>query len=127
VTVNLNPPELGKISIKFEKNGDEVSGRLEVEKLHTKNQIDLNLSQIIQNLQDSGVQVKRVEVVLQEQPLENQQEFAGQAQPDWGGRRDFESNYGDNGVHATVSDNIQFVQNTVSKEYLSDKSVNILV
>ena len=127
ITVNLNPPELGKISIKFEKNGDEVIGRIEVEKSQTKNQIDLNLPQIVQNLQDSGVQIKRFEVVLQEQPLGNQQEFAGHTQHDWEERQHFgsEKNYSD--IPTVFSANDQFSYAAPGDAYFSDKSVNILV
>ena len=127
IAVNLNPPELGRISIKFEKNGDEVIGRVEVERSQTKSQIDLNLSQIVQNLQDSGVQLKRLEVVLQEQPLGNQQEFAGQTQPDWNGNHHFgsEKNYSD--IHSALSANEQFSYTAQSDVHFSDKSVNILV
>lgn len=127
IAVNLNPPELGRISIKFEKNGDEVVGRVEVEKSQTKSQIDLNLSQIVQNLQDSGVQLKRLEVVLQEQPLGNQQEFADHARPDRNGNHQFssEKNYSD--IHSAVSANEQFAYSATGDSYFSDKSVNILV
>jgi flagellar hook-length control protein FliK len=127
IAVNLNPPELGRISIKFEKNGDEVIGRVEVEKSQTKNQIDLNLSQIVQNLQDSGVQLKRLEVVLQDQSLGNQQEFTGQTQRDWNGNHHFESekNYAD--IHSVLSAGDQFSYSAQSGAHFSDKSVNILV
>jgi flagellar hook-length control protein FliK len=127
ITVNLNPPELGRINIKFEKNGDEVIGRIEVEKSQTKHQIDLNLSQIVQNLQDSGVPLKRLEVVLQEQPLGNQQEFADQAQPDWDGKHRFASEKNYPNLASAVPTNEQFSSATHIDTYISNKSVNILV
>ena len=127
ITVNLNPPELGRISIKLEKNGDEIIGRLEVEKVNTKNQIDFTLTQITQNLQDSGIQLKHIEVVLQEQSLQNHQQFAQQAQPDWEQKSHFgaEKNYGDN--HLESSDNEQISYDQHGDIHISEKSINILV
>ena len=127
IAINLNPPELGRITIKFEKNGDEVIGRVEVEKSQTKSQIDLNLSQIVQNLQDSGVQLKRLEVVLQEQPVGNQQEFADHAQPEWDGKHQFESEKNYSGVPSILSAGDQFAYSGQSDINFTDKSVNILV
>jgi flagellar hook-length control protein FliK len=127
ITVNLNPPELGRISIKFEKNGDEVTGRLEIEKTQTKSQIDLNLSQIVQNLQDSGVQVKRLEVVLLEQPLGNQQEFTDHTQPDRNGNHQSGSERSYSDIPSVLSAKDQFSYDYASDSYFSDKSVNILV
>jgi flagellar hook-length control protein FliK len=126
ITVNLNPPELGRITIQFEKNGDELIGRVEVEKLQTKNQIDLNLSQIVQNLQDSGIHIKHFEVVLQEQPLGDQQEFTGHTQPDWNGKQQFgsEKNYSD--IHSVLSVDDHFSYAAQNDAHFSDKSVNIL-
>jgi len=66
ITVHLNPPELGKVFIKFQEQDAQIIGLLEVSKPQTRIEIQQALPQIIQNLQDSGIQVKRVEVVLSE-------------------------------------------------------------
>jgi flagellar hook-length control protein FliK len=64
ITVNLNPPELGQVSIKFQEQGTELTGLLEVNKTQTRSEIEQALPQIIRNLSDSGINIKRLEVVL---------------------------------------------------------------
>jgi len=81
VTINLNPPELGKVSIKFQEQDGQITGLLEVDKAQTRYEIERALPEIIRNLTDSGVQIKRVEVVLNEQseqqPFKDQSVAAG--------------------------------------------------
>jgi len=70
ITVRLNPPELGKVFIKFQEQDNQIIGLLEVSKPQTRIEIQQALPQIIQNLQNSGIQIRRLEVVLSqgEQP-----------------------------------------------------------
>ena len=67
VTINLNPPELGRVSIRFQEKGQQIAGVLEVSNIQTKAQIEQSLPQIIQNLQDSGIHIRKLEVVLADQ------------------------------------------------------------
>lgn len=67
IVIRLDPPELGKVAITFTEKGGEITGFLQVDKLQTRNQIQQELPEIIQNLQDSGVQIKKLEVVLTNQ------------------------------------------------------------
>jgi flagellar hook-length control protein FliK len=127
VSVSLNPPELGKISIKFEKDGDQVSGCLQVEKPDTKSHIESNLSQIIQNLHDAGIQLKRFDIILQDQSVRSQQEFAGQAQPDGSQNRNFEADNNSNDPKPGIAGDIHLIHSLQSDSYISDKAVNILV
>lgn len=83
IIVRLNPPELGKVAIKFTEQGDDVTGLLQVDKLQTREQIQQALPEIIQNLQNSGIQIKRLEVTLTNQQeqyttLKDQSSTAGQ-------------------------------------------------
>jgi flagellar hook-length control protein FliK len=70
ITVQLNPPELGKVMIKFQEQDRNIIGLLEVSKTQTRIEIEQAIPQIIKDLQDSGIQIKRMDVVLsqQEQP-----------------------------------------------------------
>ncbi len=68
IIIHLNPPELGKVSMRFQQDSEQISGLLEVSKPATKYEIQQALPQIIRNLSDSGIQVKRLEVVLTNQP-----------------------------------------------------------
>lgn len=82
ITVRLSPPELGKVLIKFQEQGGQVTGSLEVSKTQTRYEIQQALPEIIQNLQDSGIQIKRLDVVLtnqqEQQTLKDQSSTAGQ-------------------------------------------------
>ncbi|MHC4356171.1 MAG: flagellar hook-length control protein FliK, partial [Planctomycetota bacterium] len=64
ITIQLNPPELGKVSVKFQQQGAEITGTLEVSKAQTRTEIEQVLPEIIRSLADSGVAIKRIEVVL---------------------------------------------------------------
>ena len=67
ITIRLNPPELGKVFIKFEEQENQITGLLEVSKAQTRYEVEQRLPQIIQNLADSGIQVKKLEVTLTDQ------------------------------------------------------------
>jgi len=67
ITIRLNPPELGKVFIKFEEQENQITGLLEVSKAQTRYEVEQALPQIIQSLADSGIQVRRLEVMLTNQ------------------------------------------------------------
>jgi flagellar hook-length control protein FliK len=67
ISIRLNPPELGKVFMRFQEHDAQITGLLEVSQSQTRYQIEQALPQIIRDLQDSGVQIKRLEVVLTEQ------------------------------------------------------------
>jgi flagellar hook-length control protein FliK len=67
LSVELNPPELGKVVIRFEQQEGSLSGVLEVDNRTTRAEVEQALPQILQNLHDSGIQVRRLDVVLNDQ------------------------------------------------------------
>ena len=67
LTIRLNPPELGRVFIKFQGKGDQITGLLEVSRAQTRYEIEQALPQIIRNLTECGIQMKRLEVVLTNQ------------------------------------------------------------
>jgi len=77
ITIQLNPPELGKVLIKFQEQDNQITGLLEVSKTQTRIEIEQAIPQIIRGLQDSGIQIKRLDVVLSQG-----------GQPDQGALRD---------------------------------------
>jgi flagellar hook-length control protein FliK len=64
ITVRLNPPELGQVVIKFQEKGSQLTGLLEFSNNQTRTEVEQALPQIIRSLADSGVDIKRLEVVL---------------------------------------------------------------
>jgi flagellar hook-length control protein FliK len=89
VTVRLNPPELGKVFIKFEEQDAQITGLLEVSKTQTRYEIEQALPQIIRDLADSGIQIKRLEVLLSDGEQSEQQAFKDQSlQNGWAQQQD---------------------------------------
>jgi flagellar hook-length control protein FliK len=69
VTIRLRPPELGSVIVRFQQEGHgEIRGVLEVGKAETRYEIEQALPQVVRGLQDAGVQVRRLEVVVADQP-----------------------------------------------------------
>ena len=64
ITIRLNPPELGKVLVKFQEQDDQITGLLEVSRAQTRVEIQQALPEILRNLQEMGVQIRRLEVVL---------------------------------------------------------------
>jgi flagellar hook-length control protein FliK len=67
ITIQLNPPELGRILIKFQESDEKITGLLEVSKSETRHEIEQALPEILKTLQDAGIQFKRLEVTVNEQ------------------------------------------------------------
>jgi flagellar hook-length control protein FliK len=75
ITIRLNPPELGKVVVRFQEQDSHITGLLEVSKPQTRAEIQYALPQMLRNLQDSGVQIRRLEVVVtNEQPRQTMQD-----------------------------------------------------
>ena len=67
ITVRLNPPELGKVLIKFQEQNSELTGSLEVNRAETRVEIEQALPQIIRDLANAGIQIRRLDVMLSEE------------------------------------------------------------
>jgi len=63
-TIRLNPPELGKVFARFHSQDNQIIGLLEVSKPETAAEIRQALPEIVRDLQDLGVQIKRLDVLL---------------------------------------------------------------
>ena len=68
ITIQLNPPELGRILIKFQESDEKITGLLEVSKPEIRQQIEQALPEILKTLQNAGIQFKRLEVTVNDQP-----------------------------------------------------------
>ncbi|AQT66890.1 Flagellar hook-length control protein FliK [Anaerohalosphaera lusitana] len=95
VSLMLNPPELGRVNIQFAQENGEITGFIQAEKLATRDEIAHNMTEIVRSLQQSGLAVKKVEVVVTEQSTQDStnadtsQDFASQqGQTDAEGRSD---------------------------------------
>lgn len=72
INVTLTPPELGMVRITFRRTGDELRGIVEVERRQTRYDIEKSLPEIANTLRQAGVDVKRMEVVMNQQSERNQ-------------------------------------------------------
>ena len=130
ITIRLYPPELGKVIIKFQEQQGQLSGLLEVSKIQTRAEIQQALPQIIRNLADCGIQVKRLEVVLTDQP--EQQTFREQSlQQGWSGQHGSENpdSRGDNTpVNEWLTNYNSYAGLHEPQEmFVADNSINILI
>ncbi len=77
ILIRLDPPELGKITIRFIERPEGITGLLQVDNPRTQKEIQQSLPGIIQTLQNADVQIKKIEVVLSNQQDSNA--FGGQS------------------------------------------------
>jgi flagellar hook-length control protein FliK len=64
ITVHLNPPDLGRVSIKFSEQGKELTGLLETANPQTRAEIRQAIPEIIRSLEELGISIKRLDVTL---------------------------------------------------------------
>ncbi len=140
ITIQLNPPELGKVAIKFDSENGQVTGLLQVAKPQTRAEIEHALPEIIQNLNQAGVQVKQINVVLTpQQQSQSKDQFIDQfmhEQTDSDSRQEsdthaFEQDHpsGDSrsGQNRYVYSQYAFSAESSPASYYTDESVNLLV
>ncbi|HEW79116.1 MAG TPA: flagellar hook-length control protein FliK, partial [Phycisphaerales bacterium] len=138
ITIRLNPPELGKVFIKFQEQQGQITGLLEVSKIQTRAQIQQALPQIIRNLADSGIQIKRLEVVLVETNQQEQHSFRDQSLNNGFSERQAGTegnnpnntsarNQPANPANGTNSGYTGFGESQESEFLITDNSINMLV
>ena len=131
VVVRLDPPELGKVTIQFIEKSDGITGVLQVDQAQTRQDIERALPEIIQNLQNAGVQVKKVEVVLtaQQQGYDTAREesaFSGQ-EGGFDRQNNPHSSSHHTGYHEPSGNFENFSQSTQSDMQMTEKSINMLI
>jgi|GEM_PF-3546346 len=68
VTIQLHPPGLGRVLIEFKRDEDWIDGRLEVSSRDTYLSLERGLSDVAANLHSQGIQLRNLELRLNEQP-----------------------------------------------------------
>lgn len=68
IILRLHPPELGQVRMTLQAEGDHVRGVLVVENPRTYGQLHQEMPALVQRLADSGVDLRRLEIVLDERP-----------------------------------------------------------
>jgi flagellar hook-length control protein FliK len=134
ITVHLNPPELGKVLIKFREQDEQITGLLEVEKSQTRVEIQQSLPEIIRSLQDSGIQIKRLDVALSEREQLGQEALKDQFLPNGGAQsqnpqnpHSGANNPGSSGINEWLTNNNSYYNISELQETLAtDGSINML-
>lgn len=133
ITIRLNPPELGTVVVKFQEQDNQITGMLEVSKSQTRVQIQQLLPEIMRDLQDLGVQIKRIEVVMTAEPqsdalngqsaMSQDDRWAGQQGP--GGSEPDAPNASVGGLLA--QDSAYMASTAFHQSYITDNSVDMFV
>jgi flagellar hook-length control protein FliK len=136
ITVRLNPPELGSVSIKIQQEQDsQITGLLEVSKSQTRFELEQAMPQLIRHLADCGIQIRRLDVVLSDGQQSSEDNLKDQFLPNDG------SQYQDSNHHDTPGDNfdgdninqwligkIDYQESSGSQQILSaNNSINMLI
>ena len=135
ITVRLNPPELGKVLIKFQQQDSELTGLMEVNKSQTRFEIEQALPQIMRNLANCGIHIKRLDVMLSNEQQPGQGTLGNQSLQYGGAQQQYSANQGTSGNDSAFNQNSEWLSSNNSYENLSelqealitDGSINMLV
>ena len=135
ITVQLNPPELGKVSIKLQEQDNQITGLLEVSRTQTRIEVEQAIPEIVRNLQDSGIQIKRLDVVLSQEEKPGQEALQDQTMQNsrnqhQQGSTDYhtDDNYPkSNEINEWLMNNNKYRNNSEIYESLTNDSINMLV
>ena len=136
ITVRLNPPELGKVLIRFQQQDKELTGLMEVNKTQTRLEIEQALPQIIRNLADCGIHIKRFEVMLSNEQQPGQGALGNQSLQNGGTQQQYSANQDTSGNDsAFLNQHNEWLSGNNSYENLSelqetfitDGTINLLV
>ncbi|TFG44652.1 MAG: flagellar hook-length control protein FliK, partial [Candidatus Brocadiia bacterium] len=135
ITIRLNPPELGKVSITFRQQDSELTGLMEVSKPQTRFEIEQTLPQIIRNLADSGIHIKRLEVMLSNEEQSGQGTLGNQSMQSGGAHQHNSANPGTPGNNPDADESNEWLTNNNGYENLyelqegliTDGSINMLI
>ena len=94
ILIRLNPPELGRVWVTLRQQEGQVIGLLEADRGETRRQIDQVLPEVIRCLEDSGVQVRRLEVSHADLGSRQAAKDGLGSQQDWAQQRDLSQNHG---------------------------------
>ena len=120
ITIRLNPPELGKVSITFRQQDAELTGLMEVSKAQTRIEIEQTLPQIIRNLADSGIQIKRLEVMLSNEEQSGQGTHGNQSTQSGGTHQQNSANPGTPENNQNINESNEWLASNNSYENLSE-------
>lgn len=135
ITVQLNPPELGKVLIQFQEQDQNITGFLEVSKTQTRIEIEQAIPQIVRDLQDSGIQIRRLDIVLSQEEQAGQEALRDQTlQNGWTQQQGSTDSYSDGNNPDADEINEWLINNKtyrniseLQESYITNGSINMLI
>ena len=133
ITIRLNPPELGTVLIKFREQDSQITGILEVSKAQTRAEIQQALPEIVRSLQELGVNIRRLEVVLttgqERQALDGESAWPHQDNwPGWQGYQNPNTQAGNGGATDLLVNEGSYAEFIGRNEaFITDKSIDMFV
>lgn len=133
ITVQLNPPELGKVFIKFQEQDNHITGLLEVSETQTRIEVDQAIPQIVKDLQDSGIPIKRLDVVLSQEEQPEQEALREQTlQNGWAQQQGSSDSYTDRDntdeINEWLINNKSYGNiSELQESYTTNNSINMLI
>jgi flagellar hook-length control protein FliK len=133
ITIRLNPPELGTVLIKFQEQDSRITGVLEVSKSQTRAEIQQALPEIVRNLQEMGVNIRRLEVVLtngqERQALNGESAWPHQDNwPGWQGYQNPNTQAGNGGTTDLPANEGSYTQFIGRNEpFITDRAIDMFV
>jgi flagellar hook-length control protein FliK len=135
INISLNPPELGRVRIMFQQIDGEITGLLEAQKRQTKYDIEKSIPQIVASLQECGVQVRRIDVLVNEQNQQQAQfknndvpdgDFAGMTKHGFAHKPTEENSARPNSPQADTARPVTQQSSNVANE-ITDDTINVYV
>lgn len=131
VTVRLNPPELGRVLIRLQQQDGQITGVLEFSKAETRAEAQQLVPQLVRNLQDAGIAVKRLDLVQTQIDNSGQQQFREHvAQEGMAYQQQFSRGQPGNiglGYDWVSGEPVYSGAELLSESFISDQGVNVLV
>ena len=133
ISIALDPPELGRINIRFQQKNGEIIGLLEADNVKTRQEISDEMPLIIRSLNEGGIAVKKVEVVLTQQDQQDSMRGNSSNEFDNTGRENpkgDEKNSPNHGENFNRNSSGQYIASKATKAYessVSDEAIDLYV
>jgi len=114
ITIQLHPPELGRVYVKFSQQGNELTGLLETTNPQTRGEIQQAIPEVMRALEQLGIAIRRIDVTLSDS-------FRQSAQQSW--RDSYSHDASEQFAHHSFNDsgsNRPWDDSFAATEYLAD-------
>ncbi len=127
IVVRLNPPELGRVRLSLQADGNEIRATLEVENTHTLGALQRETPALIQRLSDSGIQLRRMDLNLTQQDAgsDDSASLPGDGQDAGGGGASASGEGGGGEQVESAAWEVEAATSGRQEAYVGDESINV--